>query len=69
MIFTLCTFILTEMCPSPSPLLSYSYFGALRDNWHTQINIGEGETHPSVSRVLTSIVGAYMCKGKGALEG
>ena len=28
--FTLHTFVLTLMCPSPSPVLSHAYFGALR---------------------------------------
>ena len=28
--FTLHTFVLTQMCPSPSPMLSHAYFGALR---------------------------------------
>ena len=28
--FTLHTFVLTLMCPSPSPMLSHAYFGALR---------------------------------------
>ena len=28
--FTLHTFVLTLMCPSPSPMLSHTYFGALR---------------------------------------
>ena len=43
--FTLHTFVLTQMCPSPSPMLSRAYFGALK--WlQTQINIGEGKiTH------------------------
>ena len=27
--FTLHTFVLTQMCPSPSPVLSHAYFGAL----------------------------------------
>ena len=40
--FTLHTFVLTQMCPSPSPMLSRAYLGALK--WQqTQINIGEGE--------------------------
>ena len=38
--FTLHTFVLTQMCPSPSLILSRAYFGALK--WlQTQINIGE----------------------------
>ena len=38
--FTLHTFVLTQVCPSPSPRLSRAYFGALK--WlQTQINIGE----------------------------
>ena len=28
--FTLLTFVLTQICPSPSPMLSHTYFGALR---------------------------------------
>ena len=28
--FTLHTFVLTQKCPSPSPMLSHVYFGALR---------------------------------------
>ena len=28
--FTHRTFVLTQMCPSPSPMLSHAYFGALR---------------------------------------
>ena len=40
--FTLHTFVLTQMCRSPSPMLSRAYFGALK--WlQTQINIGEGK--------------------------
>ena len=40
--FTLHTFVLTQMCRSPSPMLSWAYFGALK--WlQTQINIGEGK--------------------------
>ena len=40
--FTLHTFVLTQMCRSPFPMLSRAYFGALK--WlQTQINIGEGK--------------------------
>ena len=40
--FTLHTFVLTQICRSPSPMLSGAYFGALK--WlQTQINIGEGK--------------------------
>ena len=54
--FTLHTFVLTQMCPSPSLMLSRAYFEALK--WlQTQINIGEMENHTSVSRFVTSIVG------------
>ena len=28
--FTPRTFVLAEMCPSPSPMLSHAYFGVLR---------------------------------------
>ena len=53
--FTLHTFVLTQMCPSPSPMLSRAYFGALK--WlQTQINIGKGKNHTSVSRFVTRIV-------------
>ena len=52
--FTLHTFLLTQMCPSPSPMLSHAYFEALRrlqyPNWGR-------ETYTSVSRFLTSIAG------------
>ena len=42
--FTLHTFVLTQICRSPSPMLSQAYFGALK--WvQTQINIGEGKLH------------------------
>ena len=40
--FMLHTFVLTQICHSPSPMLSRAYFGALK--WlQTQINIGEGK--------------------------
>ena len=40
--FTLHTLVLTQICRSPSPMLSQAYFGALK--WvQTQINIGEGK--------------------------
>ena len=40
--FMLQTFVLTQMCRSPLPMLSRAYFGALK--WlQTQINIGEGK--------------------------
>ena len=29
-VFTPDTFVLSQMCPSPSPMLSHAYFGALR---------------------------------------
>ena len=53
---TLHTFVLTQMCPSPSLILSHAYFEALRrlqyPNQHW-----EGETHTRVTRFLTSITG------------
>ena len=40
--FTLHTFVLPQMCRSPSPMLSRAYFGALK--WlQTQFNIGEAK--------------------------
>ena len=39
-------------------MLSHAYVGAEND-CNTQINIGEGENHTSVSRFVTSIVGYY----------
>ena len=40
--FSLHTFVLTQTCLSPSPMLSWAYFGALK--WlQTQINFGEGK--------------------------
>ena len=42
-----------KCAPSPSPVLSHVYFG---DHCNSQIYIGEGETHTSVSTLLTSIV-------------
>ena len=50
---TLHTLVLTQMCPSPSPVLNHVYFG---DHCNSQIYIGEGETHTSVLTLLTSIV-------------
>ena len=62
--FTVHTFVLTQMLPSSSPVLSHAYFGA-REDCNTQINFGEGEMHTSVSRFLTSIVAQCLLK-KGA---
>ena len=43
--FTLHTFVLTQKSPSPSPMMSHVYFGALR-HCNTQINIrGRGNAH------------------------
>ena len=51
--FTLHTFVLSQMCPSSSPVLSHVYFG---DHCNSQIYIGEGEMHTSFSTFLTGIV-------------
>ena len=53
--FTLHTFVLTQMCHSPSPMLSRAYF------WSTEMTANPnqhwgGRNHTSVSRFLTSIV-------------
>ena len=53
--FTLHTFVLTQMCRSPFSMLSGAYFGALK--WlQTQINIGAGGNHTSVSTFVTRFV-------------
>ena len=53
--FTLHTFVLTQMCHSPSPMLSRAYF------WSTEMTANPnqhwgGRNHTSVSRFVTSIV-------------
>ena len=35
-------FVLTQMCPSPSPMLSHTYFGALRQRQHPNQHWGRG---------------------------
>ena len=53
--FTLHIFVLTQMCPSPSPMLFRAYFGALK--WlQTQINIGKGKITQVFQEVVTRIV-------------
>ena len=54
--FTVHTFVLNQMCPSPSsfPMLSHVYFGALRWLQYPSQHWGRGK--PSVSRFVTSIV-------------
>ena len=53
--FTLHTFVLNQMHPSPSPMLSHAYFGALKWLQIPNQHWG-GENRTSVSRFLTSIV-------------
>ena len=53
--FTLHTFVLNQMYPSPSPMLSHAYFGALRWLQIPNQHWG-GENRTSVSRFLTCIV-------------
>ena len=53
--FTPCTFFFTVMCPL-SPQCWTTRILKHWDHCNTEINIGEGETHTSVSRFLTRIV-------------
>ena len=46
-IFTLRTVVLSQICPSPSAMLSHC---------NTQSTLGKGKRHTSVSRFLTSIL-------------
>ena len=53
--FTFLTFVLTQMCP----LLPQCWATHILEHWddcNTQVNIGEGENHTSVSRFVTRIV-------------
>ena len=53
--FTVHTFVLNQMCPSPSQCWAM----CILEHWddcNTQVNIGEEENEPSVSRFVTSIV-------------
>ena len=43
--FTLHTFVLTQMLPSPSPMLGHAYFGALRWLQYSNQHWGRGKLH------------------------
>ena len=57
--FPLFTFVLTQMCPSPSRCWATRILKHW-DDCNTQIIIGEGENHTSVSRFVTSIVHLFL---------
>ena len=60
--FTLHTFVLTQKSPSPSPMLSHVYFGALRHcNQGRSQDFSKGVTDRDTIRGSPTIYGLYRC--------
>ena len=65
--FNLCTFFLTQLNPSPSPVLTNAYFGALRRLQYTNQHCRRENAHKYLYRNC-SLVGAGHLQEAGSFD-